>query len=98
VSVGEVISLVVFMLIGFVPLVFAIRARRRWVRVLLAVIAAFLLPMIGSLLLLAGSGDSIQGGPFPIMVIVMSITCGLGALVALVVAFLPVRNAEQYPL
>jgi len=92
VSLGEVISLIVFMLIGFVPLVFAIRARRRWVRVLLALVAAFLLPLTGSLLLLAGSGDSIQGGPFPIMVMIMSITCGLGAIGALIVAFRPIRT------
>jgi hypothetical protein len=92
VTVGEVISLIVFMLIGFVPLWFAIRARRRWLRVLLSLVAVFLLPMFGSLLLLAGSGDSIQGGPFPILMMVMSIACGLGAIAALIVAFLPVRT------
>ena len=93
-SIGEVVGFVAFLAIGYVPLWFAWRARRRWVRVVLALVATVCLPLIGSLFLLAGSGDSIQGGPIPIVMMLLACVCGLSALVALVLAFVPVRQPD----
>ncbi|HEX5163308.1 MAG TPA: hypothetical protein VFV88_16410 [Steroidobacteraceae bacterium] len=90
-SIADAIGIAIFLLIGCAPLWFAYRARRRWVRMVLGLVAAILLPVVGSLLLLAGSGDSIQGGPVPIVMLILAFACLLAALMALVLAFVPVK-------
>jgi len=88
VSITELIGLAIFLLVGCVPLWFAIRTRRRWLRVVLALSATLLLALVASLLLLAGSADQIQDGPIPPLMIVLAIACGISALVALAFVFI----------
>ena len=96
-NVADAIGLVIFLLIGYAPLWFAIRARRRWVRIVLALAATLLLPLVASLLLLAGSADQIQDGPVPLVMIVLATACGISALVALAFVFIapPAIDAQS---
>jgi len=86
--------MIVFMAIGYVPLWFAYHTRRPGLRVLLCLFAALYLPICGSLLLLAGSADSIQGGPIPVVMMVLAVICGLSAIGAVVLARRPMARDD----
>ncbi len=90
-SAGEFVGLVIFMLVGYVPAWFAMRTRRRWLRILLALVASFYLLMSAALILLAGSADQIQGTTVATLVLALAIACGLSALAAFALAFIPVK-------
>ena len=84
----ELLSAALFIALGNLPLVFAVRARRRWVRVLLALLASFCLLMIAVLILFAAVGD---GSHDNIPVATMALLCAINSVVALVYAFIPIK-------
>ncbi len=84
----ELLTAALFIALGNLPLVFAIRARRRWVRVLLALSASFCLLMLAVLIMFAAVGD---GSRDNIPVATMALLCAINAVVALVFAFIPVK-------
>ena len=87
-TITEVLSAALFILAGCVPLIFAIRAKRRWVRVTLGLLATVSLLLIAVLILFAGVGAGYEDN-YPMLV--MSVLSALGSLVALVTAFVPTR-------
>ena len=89
---GEVAGLLIFMLVGYVPAWFAFKTPRRWLRILLGLGASFYLLIAASLILLAGSADRIQGKAVAVVILALAIVCGLSALAAFVLAFMPVKT------
>ena len=93
----DIIGFIVLLVIGYTPLWFAYTARRRWVRVVLALIAAFCLWMSAGIFVLGGSADSLQGSSIPILMLILGAICGLSALGALVLAFIPAKPRATTP-
>jgi hypothetical protein len=94
VSVSEFAWLAIFMLAGYLPVWFAITTRRRWLRVLLGLVASFYLSIYAAIILLAGSADQIQGETVDDVLFVLAIVCGISALATFILAFIPVKESD----
>ena len=88
----ELLIAIAFLLPGCALLTFAVRTSRRWLRVVLALCAAFYLLIYAVMLMFSVAGDDHETGMLGYITVGLSALVGLSSLGCLVVAFRPINR------